>query len=342
MLLILFLVLVLGGAFLVYAFAKIHRPPSTESVVVTFSVPKGATTRQVGSELKEKGLIDNVYLFVGYAMLQDANGKIQAGDYTLDKNMSMGKMLDVLTSGLVTRNEKKVVLLEGWSNKQVIAKVDESGLATEEQFNDALELNYNFKFSDFGQTISYEGFLFPDTYQFSANLDAEDIIQRMLTNFESRITDQMLEDMQRKNLSMQDVVTLASIVEREVGRAFNVQLTPTVLATMQKERETVASVFYNRLEIDMPLQSDATVNYATGKSDRRALLSDLETDSPYNTYANQGLPPGPIGNPGLNSIRAVIYPADTDYLYFLNNQEGTAYFGKSLDEHNSNRQKYLD
>lgn len=342
MLLILFLIVVLGGGFLVYAFAKIHRPGSTESVAVTFSVPKGASTRQVGSELKEKGLVDNVFLFVAYAMLQDANGKIQAGDYSLDKNMSMGKMLDVLASGEVTRNEKKLTIVEGWNNKLVSAKVDEVGLATEEQFTDALEKEYDFEYGDIGKEFSYEGFLFPDTYQLNATLDAEDIIQRLLSNFESKITDDMRAEMQRRNLSMKDVITLASIVEREVGRASSVQLTPSVLATMQNERETVASIFLNRLEIDMPLQSDATVNYATGKADRRALLSDLENDSPYNTYKNIGLPPGPISNPGINSIRAVIFPAQTDYLYFLNNKEGTAYYGKTLEEHNSNRANYLD
>jgi UPF0755 protein len=341
-LLILFLLVVIGAGFAAYAYAKIHRPGTSVSAPVTFSVPKGASTRQVGSKMKEKDLISSTYIFMAYSIFSGASGKIQAGDYQLDKNMSMAKMLDVLSSGQVTRDDKKVVIVEGRTNKQVMATIDDSGLATEEQFEAALNDDYDFKFSVPAKDFYYEGFLFPDTYQFSANLDAHDIVQRILNNFETKITDQMLADMQKKKLSMADVIIMASIIEREVGRSPTVKITDEVRETMQRERENVASVFYNRLEIGMALQSDATVNYATGKSDRRAQLDDLDTDSPYNTYANKGLPPGPISNPGVDSIRAAIYPTDTSYLYFLSNQEGIAYFGRTLEEHNSNRARYLD
>jgi UPF0755 protein len=292
--------------------------------------------------MKEKDLIASSHLFTAYAMLTGASGKIQAGDYELDKKMSMAEMLEVLSSGKVTRSEKKVTLVEGRTNAQFAAEIDESGLATEEQFEDALDEDYDFKFIEPAKKFKYEGFLFPDTYQFSANLDASDIVQRILNNFESKITDQMLADMQKKNLSMSDVIILASIIEREVGRAPTVDLTENVLDVMQQERENVASVFYNRLEIGMRLQSDATVNYVTGKSDRQALFSDTEIDSPYNTYVVTGLPPGPISNPGLDSIRAAIYPANTDNLYFLSSADGTAHFARTLEEHNANRAQYLD
>jgi UPF0755 protein len=341
-LLAVFLLLVLAVAVIAYSYVKIHRPQSSVSAPVTFSVPKGASSRQVGNEMKEKDLISSPYLFIAYSMLSGASGRIQAGDYELDKKMSMAEMLEVMSSGQVSRNEKKVTIVEGRTNNQIAATIDDSGLATEEQFNDALDREYDFKFTVPAKDFNYEGFLFPDTYQFNATLDAQDIVQRILSNFESKITDQMLTDMQKKNLSIGDVIIMASIIEREVGRASSVRLTDEVRATMQREREQVSSVFYNRLEIGMALQSDATVNYATGKSDRRAQLDDLDFNSPYNTYANKGLPPGPISNPGIDSIRAAIYPADTSYLYFLSNQEGTAYFGRTLEEHNANRARYLD
>lgn len=339
---LLVLLIVVGAGFASYAYVKIHRPTSSVSTPVTFSVPKGASTRQVGNEMKEKDLISSTYMFMAYSMFSGASGKIQAGDYQLDKKMSMAEMLEVLSSGKVSRNEKKVTVVEGRTNAQVAASIDDSGLATEDQFEAALNDDYDFKFSVPAKDFDYEGFLFPDTYQFNASLDAHDIVQRILNNFETKITDQMLTDMQKKNLSMSDVIIMASIIEREVGRVSSVTLTDEVRATMQRERELVASVFYNRLEIGMALQSDATVNYATGKSDRRAQLDDLDFNSPYNTYAHKGLPPGPISNPGVDSIRAAIYPADTSYLYFLSNKEGTAYFGRTLEEHNANRARYLD
>jgi UPF0755 protein len=338
---LLLLVLVTAG-FGVYYYAKIHRPVGTGSTQITFSVPKGASTRQVGQELSERGLIINPNVFLIYARFTGAAGKIQAGDYILNTNMSMSEMLDILTSGKVTRNEKRITFTEGWSNKQFAARLDDLGLATEDQFNDAVKSDFDFDFSDEARMVGYEGFLFPDTYSFDANLDARAMIQRMLENFESKISADMRAEIVRRNLNPFEIIVMASIIEREVGRAPFVSLTPDVLARMQEERQIVSSIFYNRLRAGMPLQSDATVNYATGKSDRRALLSDLEFDSPYNTYKYAGLPPGPISNPGLNAIRAAIYPADTDYLYFLNNQEGTAYFGRTLEEHNRNRELYLD
>ncbi|HYC79972.1 MAG TPA: endolytic transglycosylase MltG [Candidatus Binatia bacterium] len=338
----LFLLVVAAGAFFVYAYFKVHKSGSSDSEQITFSVPRGASTRDVGERLEEKNLISGTTLFVLYSFYEGANGKIQAGDYQLDKKMSMAEILTSLTEGKVTRTLKRVTVVEGWKNSLIRDQLEEAGLVTESQFEDAVKANHEFKFNPYARSVNYEGFLFPDTYQFDVTWDANQIIQRMLRNFESKITDQMLADMERKNLKMEDVIVLASIIEREVGRNPSVTIDANVSAMMQRERENVASIFYNRLEIDMPLQSDATVNYATGKSDRRALFSDLEIDSPYNTYKYKGLPPGPISNPGINSIRAAIYPADTDYLYFLNDPSGVAYYGRTIEEHNSNRARYLE
>jgi UPF0755 protein len=342
LLLALFLIIGLLVGFYIYAYVKINKPNSSESGSVTLSVPKGATTKDVGEELAEKNLIGGPYLFVAYSLFVGANGKIQAGDYLLDRKMSMAEILDTLTGGKVTRNTKRATFVEGWTNAQYSKHLQDLGLVTKNTFDSAVDAEYEFAFSDAGKDFEYQGFLFPDTYQFDANLSAENIIFKMLQNFENRFTDQMKQDMERKNLDIKDVIILASIIEREVGRNSSVSVTDEVRTQMQNERELVASVFYNRLEIDMPLQSDATVNYATGKSDRRAQFEDLKISSPYNTYVVVGLPPGPISNPGIDSIRAAIYPAQSDYLYFLNNQRGEAFFARTIQEHNSNRAKYLD
>ncbi|MBX4188227.1 MAG: endolytic transglycosylase MltG [Candidatus Doudnabacteria bacterium] len=340
--LILFFVLVFAVGFLIYAYVKVHRPSNSDSSPVVFSVPKGATTREVAQSLESKGIINSDFIFTAYSMLEGANGKIQAGDYQLDRNMSMKQILEALVSGKVTRTLKRVTIVEGAMNSQIKSILVDQGLATPSQFDEAVDTDHDFKFNDQARGNKFEGYLFPDTYQFDVTWDAEQIIERMLANFESRITDQMLTDIQVKDLNMKDVIILASIIEREVGRSSSVQITQEVNDELQREREQVASVFYNRLESKMPLQSDATVNYITGKNDRQALFTDLEVDSPYNTYKYAGLPPGPISNPGIGAIRSVIYPADTDYLYFLSDENGKAYFGKTLEEHNSNRARYLD
>lgn len=331
------------GASLVYAYVKINRPQSSVSVPVSVVVEKGATTSEIADVLKENDLVSSSRLFIAYSLMSGANGKIQAGTYDLNKEMTMMEIVDVLTGGKVSvGNEKRFTIIEGWTTEQIAKQLEQRSIVSAKDFIAALEKNYETKLGTEAASVSYEGYLFPDTYNLHPDWTAEEIVELMLKNTESKFTDQMLSDMEKKGLTIHEVMTMASIVEREVGRTSSVKLTDDVLATMQREREIVASVFYNRLEINMALQSDATVNYVTGKSDRQALYSDLEVDSPYNTYKYTGLPPGPIGNSGIGSIRAAIYPADTDYVYFLSDLSGTAYFAKTLDEHNSNRAKYLD
>ncbi len=334
--LLLLVVMVIG---LIYYFTKINRGSSEQSLPVSFTIEKGESTRVIAEKLKSSNVINNPRLFLIYTILNSASGKIQAGNYTLDQKMSIVEIVDILTAGKVTSNEKKVTVIEGWTNKQIAARLSD---VTEEQFQNALTQDYNFKYSDVAKPFKYEGFLFPDTYKVSKDDEASDLVRQALKNFEQKFTDQMLIDLQAKGLKFSDVIVMASIIEKEVGRNTSGALSETDLGEMQRERELVASVFYNRLEIGMPLQSDATVNYITGRSDRQARFDDLKITSPYNTYVVKGLPPSPIGNPGLDSIKAAIYPADSEYLYFLSKVSGEAVFSKTLEEHNENKQKYLE
>ncbi|MBI2607478.1 MAG: endolytic transglycosylase MltG [Candidatus Doudnabacteria bacterium] len=342
---ILILIFVLFGIVIliaaVYFFTKVNLPGSSSDVPVEFTVEQGDSTREVAQQLDQQGIINSPWVFVVNAIVNSAGGRIQAGEYILNTNMSIAQILDVLTAGKVVRDELTVRAVEGWTNKQVGEYLEENEIFSQSEFNQALlSSDLEFKFSE-GKKFDYQGFLFPDTYQISRKAPAQDLVAKMLNNFEAKVSDDLLAGLSNSGRSLADAVILASIIEKEVGRNKD-KITEQDQKDMEQERKLVASVFYNRLSIGMPLESDATVNYITGKSDRQVSLADTKLDSPYNTYRVRGLPPAPIGNPGLDSIIAAIKPADSDYFFFINKTDGEAVFAKTLAEHNENRAKYLD
>lgn len=336
------LLAVLAAVSVSFYLTKAYRPASEGSQTVVFLVESGSSTKQVAKTLEEQNLISSSNVFLAYAYIHDASNKIQAGEYELSASMSIAEIIDVLTRGKVIPSDRSITILEGWTNAQIAKDLEERGiLESASDFNNVLMNNeYEFRFNDIAKPFKYEGFLYPDTYKINRNGTAQDLIQKMLANLDGKITDAMLEDIQSSGKNLTDVIILASIIEKEVGRN-KASLTDADLELMQEERRLVASVFYNRLAIGMGLESDATVNYITGKGMRSVTLADTKIDSPYNTYRYKGLPPGPISNPSLDSILAAIYPTDSGYLYFLNSPEGQAYFGKTLQEHAQNREKYL-
>lgn len=249
--------------------------------------------------------------------------------------------------------EIKLTILEGWNVRDIDDYLTKQGLIKpgeflkqEKTFNSTNfpALNYKPKSADL------EGFLFPDTYRiYKPGPEAEvlikntdpsvQLIEKMLGNFSQKFNEGMIKQAQNKNMTVFDVLTLASIVEKETGH--NV-LTGGEQQKLDQERKIIAGIFYNRLAINMALESDATVNYVTGKGDSRPLLADTKINSPYNTYQNRGLPPGPICSPSLSSIMAVLYPEKSDYFYFLNDKQGRTYYAKTYEEHLKNKQKYLN
>jgi len=343
---VLFLVIILGIVSVVVLVSlyltKAYRPASHEAQAITFTVASGTSTRQTANKLRDERLITSPTVFLTYAYLHDASNKIQAGEYELSRNMTIAEIIDVLTRGRVIPSDRSITLLEGWSNAQIAKDLEDRQLikVAADFENILMAGEFEFAFADLAKQFKYEGFLYPDTYKINRNGTAEDLIVKMLANFETKITEQMLADIESSGRNLKDVIILASIIEKEVGRNKET-ITPADIELMQEERRLVASVFYNRLEIGMGLESDATVNYITGKGMRSVTISDTKIDSPYNTYRYKGLPPGPISNPSLNSIMAAIYPVESEYYYFLNSPEGTAYFGKTLEEHGENREKYL-
>lgn len=321
----------------IYFYLKINKPASFVSQTINFTVKKGAHASEIAEKLGQENVISSPRVFSWYVYLTGRANKIQAGEYLLDKKMTMSEILDIMTAGRTNDSSQKITVIEGWTNDQVAKYLIQKKFATNDEFETALQANYDFEYLNAAKKFSLQGFLFPDTYSAGG---VNDLVQKMLDNFSSKFTGQVKLDMEKNNLSISDVVILASIIEKEVGRNKD-KVTAEDRKTMNSERELVASVFYNRLKIGMPLQSDATVNYITGGGRRQATLEDIKINSPYNTYVVNGLPPTPISNPGWDSIRAVIYPADSDYLYFLNKTDGEAVFAKTLEEHNANKVKYL-
>lgn len=314
-------------------------PPSDDPTPVTFTIFPGETAAQISQRLEDEGLIRDANLFKALLRVHGVDTRLEAGDFRLRRNMSMAEIMAALQHGrppTVT-----LTIPEGWRAEQIAGLLETTGLADPARFLELVQTGagsdaFGFLADRPAGVTSLEGYLFPDTYEFESDATAADVIQRMLATFDSRLTQEMREQARARGLSIHEVVTLASIVERE--------------AQVPEERTLIAGVFHNRIKAGMHLNADPTVQYALGyQADtaqwwkRPLYLEDLEVDSPYNTYTHVGLPPGPICNPGLAALQAVVQPAETDYYYFVANDvagDGSHVFAKTLEEHNANIEKY--
>lgn len=236
--------------------------------------------------------------------------------------------------------EVTATVIEGWTVAQIGEYFEKQDLFSKKEFLDAVEKfdTSKFPFVDARENKkSLEGYLFPDTYRFAKTETPEEVITKMLANFSSRVEGAgiSVDSKFPQNLTFSELITLASIIEKESGGKGAV----SGALSLQDERNLVAGVFFNRLQIGQALESDATVNYVTGKDTPAVSFKDLEINSPYNTYKFAGLPPGPICNPSLGSIKAAFAPAETDYMYFLHKQpSGKVDFSKTFPEHVSKKQ----
>ena len=306
-------------------------PLKAQSASVLFTIRPGDTSGRIGEDLERKAIIGNSTLFkmlVGYYGLDK---DLKAGDYELSPSMTMTEIISKLHRGLVKAT--RVTIPEGWRLEEIADLVDRKGIFRKEDFLAAMRGNYEYTFLKARPgPASLEGYIFPDTYEIRPIHTPTDYVDMMLSNFRSKFTPAMVELAGERGLTVHEAVTLASIVDREAARP--------------EERPTIASVFLNRLRRDIRLDADPTIQYALGSNPAnvarwgywKAVLSrpDLDTSSPYNTYRNQGLPPGPIANPGLASIRAVLEPAKTEYLYFVAKGDGSHAFAATKEEHDRN------
>jgi len=302
------------------------------------TVPSGATAASIGTTLRQRGLVRSAIVFRLAAEQAGVGTSLAAGDYELSRSMSTNEIIQILSLGQVKRG-LLATIPEGWRSEQIADRLEATGFASRDDFLRAVaapESVPGFEVVAPATPPRLEGYLFPETYEVPQKVSGTRAAELMVRMFSQRVGDPLRLQNDSK-LTTAQVLTLASIVERE--------------AKQPAERSTIASVYLNRLAASMPLQADPTVQYALASRDGPAASaysywkdlqpSDLQIDSPYNTYVVSGLPPGPICNPGEASIRAVLQPAKTDFMYFVATTDGsgTHLFAKTLAEHNANVQK---
>jgi UPF0755 protein len=298
------------------------RPAKKGGINQVITIREGMSLKEVASALKGNGIITNKDLFMLWTRLLGNSRKIKAGEYLLNSGMAPVRIIEILTRGIIITYP--VTVPEGFSIEQIGGILAANGLADKKLFVSlAHEPGVIKKYGISGPSL--EGFLYPDTYQFGKGLPPSLIIDVMVKRF-WEIAGPYMDRIKDLKMTVEEVVTLASIVEKEAGTA--------------EEMPLIASVFLNRLRKGMRMESDPTVIYGMNDFTGNLTRKDLLESTPYNTYVIRGLPPGPISNPGLASIKAVLYPAETDYLYFVSKNDRTHYFSSSIEEHNRAVWKY--
>ncbi len=296
---------------------------------VAVSVPHDATCHQVAKILKQKDLLRSAHAFRIYARWKGLDSQIKAGEYVLNSGMSVPELLNVLVEGRVA--VKTFTVPEGFTTAQVAELLVSQGLADKDKFWEAVtfgDFPYYFLEGVPPGEKRLEGYLFPDTYQVRRGATEKEIVDMMLARFAREMEELGYPALAAaRGLTLHEAVTIASLVERE--------------ARKDEERPLIAGVIYNRLAMSMPLQVDATVQYALGTTKPVLYYRDLEVASPYNTYLISGLPPGPIAMPGRSSLLAAVHPASTSYLYYVAKPDGSHAFAETLEEHNVNKEMYL-
>lgn len=299
----------------------------SDSREIYVDIAQGSSTQNIAGTLYQYGLIRSELVFKWVSRSHGYDGQYKSGAFTLSRNMDMSQIMDILKSG--SNNLAKITIPEGFTQEQIKNRLVNEGVVTAEAFDEAVKngsFDYPFLEGIDRQTYGLEGYLFPKTYMMNKNADADAVVDRLLKQFDTEVTDDLYERAQEIGMSMNDAVILASIIEKE--------------AVVPEDRPIISGVFHNRLNIDMRLQSCATVQFALGEVKPRLTIKDTQVDSPYNTYRIEGLPPAPICSPRLESIQVALYPEETDYLYFVAKGDGSHAFAKTNAEHEANKRKY--
>ncbi len=305
--------------------------PDDDAPSVTFVVDEGESFASVAARLDDEDLVASAFWFKVTAALTDRVDQLKPGAFVLQPDMNYTAILELLA--VAQNNDVTLTIPEGYTLAQIgelvttnfEITIDEWRRATGSASPQALHAFVVAAGKPDG--VDLEGYLFPDTYRFFADAGVDEIVETLIDTTAARIAALGVPSGDASGMTTHDVLTLASIVEREVRT--------------ETSMKNVADIFLKRLAAGMPLQSDATINYVTGGDDPSVSLADLEIDSPYNTYMYPGLPPGAIGNPGLRAIAAVLAPTANPYYYFLTTDEGDIYYAVTFDEHVTNKAKYL-
>lgn len=304
-----------GGTGFLWWQKEISSVDASDNVAISFTVEKGDGVKVIAANLAKKDFIRSPTSFFILVKLMGIERQLQAGDFRLKRNMDAATIARELTHGM---QDVWVTTLEGWRKEEIATK-----LARDMDIPEAEFLRY-----------AKEGFMFPDTYRIPRDATAGAIAEMFRKTFNQKVTTEMRGDAKKIGLSFEDALILASIVERE-GRN-------------DEDRPVIAGILLKRLKADWPLQADATLQYTLGYQSfekswwkKELTEEDKTVQSPYNTYRNPGLPPGAISNPGLASIKAVLYPTETDYWYYLHDAKGAVHFARTIEEHNANITRYL-
>ena len=327
---IIILIIVLAGLGLYYYF-NLEAPVSSGSLEKKFIINEGDGSTVISKNLKAAGLIRSPLTFQFYTWTKGISSRLLPGEYYIAINLSTRQIAQILNRGVGGKKEKTLTFIEGWNNQQIADYLEQQGFGPATDFTAAISKkaafwdDYDF-LNDKPKDRDLEGYLFPDTYRIYSNAQITDVIKKMLDNFGDKLTPEIRQSIGQQEKTINEIITLASIIEKEVSAP--------------EDRAMVADIFYKRLKEGIPLQSDATVNYVTGKSTTRPSGDDLAVDNIYNTYKYRGLPPGPICNPGIEAIKAAVYPKSNPYFYFLTTPDGKVIYSKTYQEHLTAKNKY--
>ena len=352
------LIFLISAAFLIFAafaaatFAyvfiqnKIAEPLSEIPAERIFLIEKGEGVKAVASRLEKQKLIGGGFYFEFYVWENGLAKKLQAGEYVLSPTLSVSQIAEIFVSGQTAPADVEITFPEGFTVKNIAEKLESKNLISAEKFSAGLktlfpemELKYDFLAQsdafpaaplaplETSFLTGFEGFLFPDTYKFAKTAGLKDILEKFLDNFGEKLALELRREISRQNKTISQIITMASIIEKEVRT--------------NEDMEMVSGVLWKRIEAGMPLQVDASIVYVTGKKTGEITYDDLKIDSPFNTYLNGGLPPRPISNPGMRAIFAAIYPKQADYWYYLSKPDGTTVFSRNFSEHQRAKRMYL-
>lgn len=326
------LLIIIPIAGIVYFFSAISNKCGVNATQ-EFEIQPGTGVNAISYNLKKQNIVCDSFAFETYLWLLKSEGKIKAGKYIFNLPLNIQEVTQILITGQDGGVEKSITFIEGWSIQDMDNYLETEGVITKGEFialaqdkEGKLKNEYDF-LSNIPKNVDLEGFLFPDTYRVFKDATGEDVIIKMLNNFDSKLSDKMKEDIKAQGKTIFEIVTMASVIEKEV-RSVN-------------DMKIVSGIFWDRIKNGQPLESCATIGYILGEDKIRYSYEDTRIDSLYNTYINRGLPIGPISNPGLQAIEAAIYPEFTDYNYFLSTPEGETIYSATYEEHLRNSDKYL-
>ena len=289
-----------------------------ENIIIT--VEPGMTNADIATLLQNKKMINSPVFFRLQSKFARMERSLQAGEYEIVSGMSNWEIIDLFSKGQV--RHKTLTIPEGYTIEQIAKKIEESGLGSAEEFKKAAKdyAPYSYMETSNNNVIfKAEGFAYPSTYYLSPASSEKEILAIMVKEFDAQLTEDIRQKAKDKNMSIRDLVNLASLVEKE--------------AVFPEERPVIAGVFLKRLQIQMPLQSDTTIQYILGVQKKEISIADTKIDSPYNTYLYAELPPGPIASPSISTINAVLDPKQTNYLYFVADLEGHHHFTETYQDH---------